>query len=159
MLYLSLNKERLMATIQSLLVIDDDKDDFELIVDAVQLIDPSITVWFLDKCADAAQYKNQSFDLVFLDINMPQHDGFIWLKAIRAKGYQHLPVIMYTNSLRPDHIMQAYSAGANLYYPKPTSFNDLINGLKKIISLDWGNPMTVTEAYLHDGEYSIFKVA
>ncbi len=97
-----------MANIRSLLVIDDDKDDFDLIVEAVQLIDPAITVRFLDQCADAAQYKNHSFDLVFLDINMPQHDGFSWVKAIRKNGYQDLPIIMYTNSLRPDHVMQAF---------------------------------------------------
>ena len=148
-----------MANIRSLLVIDDDKDDFDLIAEAVQLIDPSIEVSFLDRCADAHLYKHHSFDLVFLDINMPQHDGFSWLKGIRESGYEDLPIIMYTNSLRPDHIMQAYKGGANLYYAKPTSFNDLIKGLKEIISFDWTDPLSITEAYAYNGQYSIFKVA
>ena len=148
-----------MANIRSLLVIDDDKDDFDLIAEAVQSIDPTIKVSFLDRCADAGQYKNHSFDLVFLDINMPQHDGFSWLKGIRESGYEDLPIIMYTNSLRPEHIMQAYKGGANLYYAKPTSFNELIKGLKEIISLDWDDPFSITDAYVYDGQYSIFKVA
>ena len=117
----------------------------------------------LAECSDGFEgfkaIQDHQPDLIFLDINMPQHDGFSWLKGIRESGYEDLPIIMYTNSLRPDHIMQAYKGGANLYYAKPTSFNELIKGLRKIISLDWDDPISITEAYSHNGQYSIFKVA
>jgi DNA-binding response OmpR family regulator len=148
-----------MNKVKSILVIDDDRDDFELIVEAVKEFDPDILVSFLDNCKDANKYKDQNFDLVFLDINMPEYDGFAWLKGIREKGYKDLPIIMYTNSLRPEHIIQAYKQGANLYYAKPTSFNELINGLKKLVSLDWTNPFLITESYCHNEQYSIFQVA
>jgi DNA-binding response OmpR family regulator len=148
-----------MNTFRSLLVIDDDKDDFELIEEAVKLIDADISVHFLNRCENVPKYKNQSFDLVFLDINMPQHDGFSWLKGIRESGYSHLPVIMYTNSNRPEHIIQAYKEGANLYYTKPTSFTELINGLRELINLDWKDPFSITQNYWHDGQYATFKVA
>lgn len=91
----------IMGKVRSLLVIDDDKDDFELIEEAAKVIDADISVDFLDRCENAHQYKDHSFDLVFLDINMPHHDGFSCLKGIRESGYTNLPVIMYTNSHRP----------------------------------------------------------
>lgn len=148
-----------MGKVRSLLVIDDDKDDFDLIEEAVRLIDSEISVYFLDRCENAHQYKNHSFDLVFLDINMPHHDGFSWLKGIRDSGYPNLPIIMYTNSHRPEHIIQSYKEGANLYYTKPTGFKELINGLKELISLDWTDPFSITQNYWRDGHYAIFKVA
>ena len=147
-----------MDKIRSLLVIDDDKDDFDLIEEAAKMIDADISVYFLDRCENGYQYKDHSFGLVFLDINMPQHDGFSWLKGIRESGYTNLPIIIYTNSHRPEHIVQAYKEGANLYYTKPTSFKELINGLKELISLDWKDPFSITQKYWHDGEYATFDV-
>ena len=143
----------------SILVIDDDIDDFDLILEAVKQLDADISVSFLDRFEDGFKYKDESFDLVFLDINMPHHDGFAWLKGIRESGYEDLPIIMYTNSLHPEHIIQAYQQGANLYYTKPTSFTDLIKGLEQLLSFDWTNPYSITETYLRDGKYATFKVA
>jgi DNA-binding response OmpR family regulator len=148
-----------MKSVCSLLVIDDDRDDFDLVAEAVKQIDPEISVSFLDRCEDVYKYKDHSFDLVFLDINMPQHDGFMWLKGIRESGYKTLPIIMYTNSLRSEHIIQAYTEGANLYYAKPTSFSALIKGLRKLISLDWTDPFSITQDYWQNGKYATFEVA
>jgi DNA-binding response OmpR family regulator len=149
----------MMNKVKSILLIDDDREDYELIVEAIKEFDSGISVSFLDNCKDAAKYEGQNFDLVFLDINMPVHDGFSWLKGIREKGYEDLPIIMYTNSLRPEHIMQAYKQGANLYYAKPTSFMELIKGLKELMSLDWTNPFSITKKYYRNEEYSVFSVA
>jgi DNA-binding response OmpR family regulator len=149
----------MMNKVQSLLVIDDDKDDYDLIAEAVKEIDLGISVSFLDNCKDVAKYKGQNFDLVFLDINMPEYDGFAWLKGIRERGYENLPIIMYTNSRRPEHIMQAYKQGANLYYAKPASFSELIAGLKKLVSIDWTNPFSITENYCRNEQYLIFDAA
>jgi DNA-binding response OmpR family regulator len=148
-----------MKRVQSILVIDDDRDDYDLIAEAIKEIDPDISVSFLDNCKDAGKYKGQNFDLVFLDINMPEYDGFVWLKGIREKGYEELPIIMYTNSLRPEHIVQAYKQGANLYYAKPTSFSELITGLKKLVSLDWTNPFSITKNYCRGEQYLVFDAA
>lgn len=148
-----------MKRVRSILVIDDDVDDFELIEEAIKQLDEKISVSFLDRCEEVHKYKTQSFDLVFLDINMPYHDGFSWLKGIREKGYEDLPVIMYTNSGNPEHIIQAYRDGADLYYIKPTSFSDLMKGLKALMDLDWSDPLSIKETYWQDGKYATFKVA
>ena len=147
----------LSSEVRSILVIDDDREDYELISEAIYEVDPEISVYFLDRCEEAEKYKGYSFDLVLLDINMPYHDGFYWLKTIREKGYSSLPIVMYTNSLYPGHIAKAYQEGASLYFPKPDSFQHLLDALKKLVCLNWSNPGSITQRYLRNGQYLTFQ--
>lgn len=143
--------------VQSILIIDDDKDDYEFVNDAIQEINPSISVTFVNNCEQLLQYRKHTFDLILLDINMPHHDGFFLLKTIRDYGYHDLPIIMYTNSLSPAHISKAYQEGANLFFSKPESFSGLINGLRKLVQLDWSSPFLITEHYCQGGYYRTFQ--
>ena len=143
--------------VRSILVIDDDPDDYEIVQEAIVDIDPGIHVYYLDRCEEAAKYEGVSFDLVLLDINMPLHDGFSWLKGIRKSGRTDLPIIMYSNSANPDNIVRAYNDGANLYFTKPESFTQLVKGLRKLISIDWTNPFSVTRDYCANGKYATFQ--
>lgn len=145
------------SDIQSIMVIDDDRDEFLLILDAMKQIDPDITVYFADSCEEAIKFRNYKVDLVLLDINMPQHDGFSWLRSIREHGYLDLPIVMYTNSMSPLHITKAYTDGANLYYVKPDNFKRLINGLSKLLSMDWSQPDKITQNYHHSGKSLTFN--
>lgn len=143
--------------VHSILLIDDDKDDFDLVFEALQEINPGIAVYFLDRCEEISKYKNLSFDIVLLDINMPHHDGFAWLKGIRKKGYEQVPVIMYTNSLSPSDIVKSYNEGADLYFPKPESFLKLKKALRKLIELDWTDPVSIKKNYTQNGKYRTFQ--
>ncbi len=143
----------------NIIIIDDDRDDFELVNEAIQEIDPNIKVYFIDRCEDAFLYRDMKIDLVLLDINMPYHNGFSWLRSIRENGYTDLPVIMYTNSISPANIEKAYEEGANLYFNKPESFNNLIAGLSKLINIDWSKPHSVKEQYRNDSNYKLFQFA
>ena len=154
-----MNMEKQDREIRSILIIDDDQDDYDLVTEALQEVNPNILLHYASCCDDAKQFKNYHFDLVLLDINMPGHDGFQWLKSIRDHGYHNLPIIMYTNSLSPAHIAKAYEEGANLYFSKPESFTNLIKGLKKLIHLDWSNPFSITEKYKVHGDYRTFQYA
>jgi CheY-like chemotaxis protein len=143
--------------LSSVLVIDDDRDDYDLVLEALRDINPEISVHFLSRCEEIFRYKQQSFDLVLLDINMPYHDGFSWLKGIRQKGYDNLPVVMFTNSSSPADILRSYKEGANLYFPKPESFSKLKKALRKLIQLDWTDPFSVTASYTQNGQYMTFQ--
>ncbi len=143
--------------LSSVLLIDDDHDDYDLVLEAFREINPDIRVFFLSRCEEAVRYSQQSFDLVLLDINMPHHDGFSWLKGIREKGYDKLPVIMFTNSSSPADIIKSYNEGANLYFPKPESYSKLKTALRKLIQLDWTDPFSITARYTQNGRYTTFK--
>lgn len=142
---------------RAILLIDDDRDDFELVQEAIHEIDPDISVLFLSECEQAIQYKHQAFDFVLLDINMPRHDGFFWLQTIRKYREAKLPVIMFTNSASPAHINKAYHDGANLYFSKPGTFSDLKKGLKELINIDWSDAAAIPEKYPELTSYNIFR--
>ncbi|HTE25690.1 response regulator [Flavitalea sp.] len=145
--------------VHSILVIDDDMDDYELVAEAVKDIDPAIRVSYFSSFEQIEKATSNSFDLVFLDINMPKHDGFHWLKGIREMGNQELPVVMFTNSMSPTHISRAYNEGANLYFSKPENYPGLLEGLKQIIEMDWSDPLLITQKYNQQGHYSTFQLS
>jgi DNA-binding response OmpR family regulator len=146
------------SKLRSILIIDDDRDDFDLVCEAINQADPAISVSFLDRCENSALYRGKHFDLIMLDINMPAHDGFSWLRGIRQHGYD-VPIIMYTNSSNPAHLVKAYAEGATLYFMKPESYKLLMQGVNQLLSLDWSNPASIKEMHIRDGKPSAFQVA
>jgi DNA-binding response OmpR family regulator len=64
------------------------------------------------------------FDLMILDMGLPERDGFAVLQEIRARG-RTLPVIILTG--RPEREAAAcLEAGADDYMRKPFHFDELI---------------------------------
>ena len=63
----------------------------------------------------------QAFDLVIVDINMPQMDGITFLRALRAKELpvSAVPVLVTSTEAGPQDMAAARSAGANHYLVKP----------------------------------------
>ena len=107
--------------VKTILLIDDDEDEYDMIIEAIKKIDPGVKVFFLDRIEECLKYKGKEFDLILLDINMPQHDGFSWLRQIRNKN-RDVAVVMYSNSSNPANIARAYNEGANLFFNKPKLF-------------------------------------
>ncbi|HYG04150.1 MAG TPA: response regulator [Chryseosolibacter sp.] len=119
-----------------ILLIDDDKDDQLLFSEAVRLISPAIEC----NCATSGEEGMRMLlsyvtapALVFLDINMPIMDGRETLKQIRkAPTLQALKVIIYSTSNDVTEKESFLSIGVP-FITKPTSFNDLVNVIKKPI--------------------------
>ena len=67
---------------------------------------------------------NGEFDLLILDIGLPERDGYRVLQSLRARG-KRLPVIVLTG--RRDRDVVAYlEGGADDYMPKPFRFDELL---------------------------------
>lgn len=65
-------------------------------------------------------------DLILLDINMPEMDGFEFLAKLRQEeSFKHLPVIMYTGSTYEEDRKKAASLNALGYLVKPAEFDVL----------------------------------
>jgi two-component system response regulator len=61
--------------------------------------------------------------VVFLDVNMPEWNGFEVLQRLRADDRtRHLPVVLLTTSNEPDDIAMGYRLGANSFVTKPFDF-------------------------------------
>ena len=77
--------------------------------------------------------RNDKFDFVVSDWNMPNMDGLALLQAIRrSPQLKHLPVLMITAEARKENIIEAAQAGANGYIVKPFTAATLDEKLNKI---------------------------
>jgi diguanylate cyclase (GGDEF)-like protein/PAS domain S-box-containing protein len=66
-------------------------------------------------------------DLVLLDVNMPQKDGFMVLEEIRADpATKHVPVIILTARLDPMQVQLGLNLGADDYVTKPFDRRELM---------------------------------
>ncbi len=78
--------------------------------------------------------KNNKFDFVVSDINMPNMDGFGLLAAIKKEdSLKHLPVLMVTAEARKEDIVRAAQEGASGYIVKPFTKATLEEKVTKIM--------------------------
>ena len=78
--------------------------------------------------------KEQPFDFVVSDINMPNMTGFELLAAIKADAaLKHLPVLMVTAEARKEDIVLAARNGAAGYIVKPFTKATLQDKVNKIL--------------------------
>ncbi len=77
--------------------------------------------------------RNNNFDLVVSDWNMPNMDGLAMLKVIRSEpALAKLPVLMVTAEAKKENIIAAAQAGASGYVVKPFTAAVLEEKLNKI---------------------------
>ena len=80
-----------------------------------------------------SKLKNEHFDFVVSDWNMPNMDGLTLLQTIRADAaLATLPVLMVTAEAKKENIIAAAQAGANGYIVKPFTAATLDEKLTKI---------------------------
>ena len=75
---------------------------------------------------------SQSFDLIILDILLPEMNGYEVLKSIREKGVV-IPVICLTAKDEKEDIIQGLELGADDYLVKPFSFAELLARIKAVL--------------------------
>ena len=72
------------------------------------------------QCLERAFESNDEFDLVFLDINMPDMTGLELLKIIKSHRFlKKTKVVMQTSESEADVILEAAELGASNYIIKP----------------------------------------
>lgn len=68
-----------------------------------------------------------SYDLLMLDIIMPEMDGFELCRKIREKeNYRETPIVFLTAKSREEDKTEGLDAGANLFLSKPISPDKLL---------------------------------
>ncbi|MBD0831711.1 tetratricopeptide repeat protein [Aestuariibaculum sediminum] len=81
--------------------------------------------------------KNETFDLVLLDVMMPKLSGYDVCEIIR-KTYSasELPIVLLTAKNRVSDLVTGFNVGANDYLTKPFSKNELLSRIKTHINLN-----------------------
>ncbi len=80
-------------------------------------------------------FKTESFDLVILDIMMPNLDGISLAKRIR-KEHLDIPIIFLTAKTLTKDVIEGFQAGANDYIKKPFSMEELIVRIQHLLKTE-----------------------
>lgn len=143
-----------MTDNKKIYVVDDDPEIAQLLVTYLKKngfsVDCSINgLSFLDSIA-----KDDSFDLIVLDIMLPDIDGFEVCRRLRT--FSQVPIIMLTaNSDETDRII-GLELGADDYLAKPFNPRELLARIKAILRRASSQPNRVNEAIVEDHRYYFF---
>lgn len=85
----------------------------------------------LEKAASAPF--DSPFDLYLVDVNMPQMDGYGFLRMLRAGGGTQAPAIMISTEAEDGDRRLAFDAGANHYLAKPTRPQQLLRIVRLLL--------------------------
>ncbi|MGE5505093.1 MAG: response regulator [Actinomycetota bacterium] len=78
-------------------------------------------------------------DLILLDLNMPQMNGYDVLKAMKEDGgLSSIPVVVLTTSCATEDVKDVYRMGASGFITKPSDVDDLFRFMHAVLEY-WGN--------------------
>ncbi len=78
--------------------------------------------------------EQESVDILFTDINMPEMNGLDLIKAVRAnEKWAELPIVVITTESADDFVQQAIAEGANSFLSKPFTPDQVKEKLEGII--------------------------
>lgn len=125
---------------KTILCIDDDPDDLQLLREAVKSIDGDITILEAHDGEDGMTQLSRLKEagslpcLVVLDINMPRMDGKTTFVKIRSDdGLSNVPVVIFSTSSSPLDKM-FFTREQVAYFTKPINFSQLVEVAAAMIS-------------------------
>jgi CheY-like chemotaxis protein len=118
------------------LVVDDSPVNRSMI--RAHLTDEKFEVEEADNGAIAvAKACSASFDIILMDIQMPELDGYAAIRAIReaeqSASLRRIPIIAFTVAAFDDDIRKALDSGADLHIGKPVKKDALIGAIGSLI--------------------------
>ncbi len=106
-----------------ILIVEDDELFAQTLEDFLEDEGFEVTIASDGESAYTINYEEQ-FDLLLLDVNLPQQNGFSLLKELRAD--HHLTPAIYITSYRDKESLQkGFLAGADDYLTKPVDLEEL----------------------------------
>jgi DNA-binding NarL/FixJ family response regulator len=117
------------------LVVDDHPLICEALRQVLKALDKDIELREAGSGRDAlaAAGSGDDFDLVLLDLALPDADGFEVLRELRER-HPSFPVVVLSASEQADVVMRALDAGAMGFIPKTSSNEVLLGALRLVLS-------------------------
>jgi two-component system cell cycle response regulator DivK len=74
-------------------------------------------------------------DLILMDINMPDMDGYTLTAKIKTtQGFEHVPILALTANVMRGDKEKVLEAGCDGYIQKPIDFDELLREVEKFIA-------------------------
>jgi len=132
-----------MLELKKILVAEDDENDAELILKALETYNIANEVIMVEDGAEALDYLHRRGDyearvegnpiLVLLDIKMPKVDGLEVLREIRSnERLKMIPAVILTSSRQEGDLLASYQLGVNAYVVKPVDFKEFVEAVREL---------------------------
>src|SRR5215475_12475748 len=132
-----------MTELRKILVAEDDENDAELVLKALEKYNIANEVIVVEDGAEALDYLYRRGDyearaegnpiLVLLDIKMPRVDGLEVLREIKTdERLKMIPTAMLTSSRQEGDLLISYQLGVNAYIVKPVDFNEFAETVREL---------------------------
>ena len=122
----------------NILLIDDDEDDQEIFLTALEQAAPQVSCTAVTNAHNALHdlKKNHTLpDVIFLDLNMPIMSGQEFLRQIKsADQLKSIPVIIFSTSSNAATIAETKALGALDFITKPNRFDLLVDILRSLFT-------------------------
>ena len=107
-----------------LLVVEDDNDIGNLLKICFTELGMDVTVTVMGR-EGLALFSTQLFDLVMLDVNLPDIDGFEVIQVIKSSSNKNVPVYFLTQRDERAYKLEGLGLGADDYITKPFEIEEL----------------------------------
>lgn len=132
-----------MGHLKKILLVEDDPNDFELALEALEenhlaneVVHAKDGIDALDYLLCRNRYAGRSCGnpaVVLLDLKMPRMDGLEVLREIRKEeSLRTIPVVMLTSSREEQDLIRSYQLGVNAYVVKPVDFEQFIDAVRQV---------------------------
>ncbi|HMJ46496.1 MAG TPA: response regulator [Ferruginibacter sp.] len=122
---------------QHILIVDDDRDELVIYLEALQRLPLNIKCTYAESAEHALQMLDHLVpDFIFLDVNMPKVDGLECLKRIREQEkLSKVQVIMFSNGMNDTLQEKVIKLGADGCHQKACDIRTLSEKLIEILQL------------------------
>lgn len=125
------------------MVVEDDPDLGDALMERLRREGHAVD-WEQDGEAADDIFQYQHYELIVLDIGLPNMDGFEILRALRKRG-SRTPVLMLTARSEIDDRVGALDVGADDYLSKPFDFREFDARCRALLRRSQGLTSSVTE--------------
>ncbi|OQW93378.1 MAG: hypothetical protein BWK79_11470 [Beggiatoa sp. IS2] len=126
----------MLTTHINILIVDDNKNNLFALGNLITEHIDNAHIIVAESGAGALRIlTKEKVDLIILDIQMPEMDGFETAQAIRSwRKTQHIPIVFLTAAYRAEEFQRkGFTVGAVDYLTKPIDTSQLINRIKSYI--------------------------
>ncbi len=132
-----------METLKHILLVEDDPNDLELTLNALEEYSLANEIVVARDGAEALDYlyyrgafagrPSGNPVVILLDLKLPKLDGLQVLRQLKAEEQLYLiPVVILTSSRESRDLEECYQLGVNAYVVKPVRFAEFVDAVKGI---------------------------